>query len=105
MSLHVKKGDNVVVIAGKDKGKTGKVLTAVPADNAVTLPDWSTIATWGLLLSHIISFIVALDGLIEAESIVVEPLTNSIDELFSLIEETNVSIFVIFENRPHTSST
>lgn len=35
MSLHVKKGDNVVVIAGKDKGKTGKVLTAIPADNAV----------------------------------------------------------------------
>ena len=35
MSLHVKKGDNVLVIAGKDKGKSGKVLTAVPADNAV----------------------------------------------------------------------
>ena len=35
MSLHVKKGDNVVVIAGKDKGKTGRVLTAIPADNAV----------------------------------------------------------------------
>ena len=35
MSLHVKKGDNVLVIAGKDKGKSGKVLTAIPADNAV----------------------------------------------------------------------
>lgn len=35
MTLHVKKGDNVVVIAGKDKGKSGKVLTAIPADNAV----------------------------------------------------------------------
>ena len=35
MTLHVKKGDNVLVIAGKDKGKSGKVLTAIPADNAV----------------------------------------------------------------------
>lgn len=35
MALHIKKGDNVVVIAGKDKGKTGKVLNAIPADNAV----------------------------------------------------------------------
>ena len=26
MKLNIKKGDNVVVIAGKDKGKTGKVL-------------------------------------------------------------------------------
>ncbi len=24
--LHIKKGDNVIVLAGKDKGKTGKVL-------------------------------------------------------------------------------
>ena len=33
--LHVKKGDTVVVIAGKDKGKTGKIVTAIPSDNAV----------------------------------------------------------------------
>ena len=37
MALHVKKGDNVLVIAGKDKGKSGKVLTAIPADNAVVV--------------------------------------------------------------------
>ena len=24
--LHIKKGDNVIVLAGEDKGKTGKVL-------------------------------------------------------------------------------
>lgn len=33
--LHVKKGDTVVVIAGKDKGKTGKILNAMPSENAV----------------------------------------------------------------------
>lgn len=36
-NLHVKKGDTVVVIAGKDKGKTGKVLTAMPSENAVVV--------------------------------------------------------------------
>ena len=28
--MKVKKGDNVLVIAGKDKGKKGKVLRAIP---------------------------------------------------------------------------
>jgi large subunit ribosomal protein L24 len=28
--LHVKKGDTVVVLSGKDKGKTGKVVEALP---------------------------------------------------------------------------
>lgn len=31
--LHIKKGDNVIVIAGNDKGKTGKVLSVIPAEN------------------------------------------------------------------------
>ena len=33
--LHVKKGDSVVIISGKDKGKRGKVLIAMPKDNKV----------------------------------------------------------------------
>ena len=36
-SLSVKKGDNVVVIAGKDKGKTGKISLVLPAKNRVTV--------------------------------------------------------------------
>lgn len=35
MSMTVKKGDTVVVIAGKDKAKTGKVLEVYPEDNRV----------------------------------------------------------------------
>ena len=31
--LRIKKGDNVIVIAGNDKGKTGKVLSVIPAEN------------------------------------------------------------------------
>lgn len=33
--MHVKKGDNVIVLAGKDKGKTGKVSRALPRTNQV----------------------------------------------------------------------
>jgi large subunit ribosomal protein L24 len=33
MKIH--KNDNVIIIAGKDKGKTGKVLRALPRENKV----------------------------------------------------------------------
>ena len=33
--MHVKKGDNVIVLAGKDKGKTGKILRALPREDQV----------------------------------------------------------------------
>lgn len=33
--MKIKKGDNVIVIAGSNKGKKGKVLKALPADNKV----------------------------------------------------------------------
>ncbi len=44
MNMTVKKGDNVVVIAGKDKGKSGKVLEVLPKDNRV-LVDGVNIVT------------------------------------------------------------
>ena len=37
MSLKIKKGDNVVVIAGKDNGKTGTVLSVSPKTNKVVV--------------------------------------------------------------------
>ena len=33
--MNVKKGDNVIVLVGKDKGKSGKILTAFPSKNLV----------------------------------------------------------------------
>lgn len=33
MASKIKKGDNVVVLTGKDKGKTGEVLRVSPKDN------------------------------------------------------------------------
>lgn len=34
-TLHIKKGDTVVVLAGNEKGKTGKVLRAYPRTSMV----------------------------------------------------------------------
>ncbi len=37
MAARIKKGDEVVIISGKDKGKTGKVLEVHPADEKVVV--------------------------------------------------------------------
>ena len=39
MKLSVKTGDNVLVIAGKDKGKTGKVIAVYPSAGRVKVED------------------------------------------------------------------
>lgn len=33
--LHVKKGDNVIVLSGKDKGKQGKIIAAFPKTHKI----------------------------------------------------------------------
>ncbi len=33
--MHVKKNDSVIVLTGKDKGKSGKILRALPKENKV----------------------------------------------------------------------
>jgi large subunit ribosomal protein L24 len=35
IKMHVKKGDQVVVLSGKDKGKKGKVMRSFPAEGKV----------------------------------------------------------------------
>ncbi|HAE36279.1 MAG: 50S ribosomal protein L24 [Candidatus Nomurabacteria bacterium GW2011_GWF2_35_66] len=35
--MKIKKGDNVIVIAGSNKGKSGKVLKAMPSENKVVV--------------------------------------------------------------------
>ncbi len=37
MSMNIKKNDTVVVLSGKDRGKKGKVMGTVPADNKVVV--------------------------------------------------------------------
>ena len=35
--MKIKKGDNVIILAGKDKGKKGKVLRALPKEDKVVV--------------------------------------------------------------------
>lgn len=35
--LHVKKGDTVIVLSGKDKGKKGKIISCLPKDGRVVV--------------------------------------------------------------------
>ena len=37
MKLKVKKGDNVMIMAGKDKGKIGKIMLAIPNKGVVVV--------------------------------------------------------------------
>ena len=37
MAAKIKKGDKVVVLAGKDKGRTGQVLRVLPTENRVVV--------------------------------------------------------------------
>ncbi len=35
--MKLKKGDNVIVLTGKDKGKKGKIVKSLPKDNKVVI--------------------------------------------------------------------
>ena len=41
--MKIKKGDNVIVIAGKDKGKTGSVVRTLPSLNKVIVDGVNTV--------------------------------------------------------------
>jgi large subunit ribosomal protein L24 len=41
--LHVKKGDKVVILSGKDKGKSGKIIQALPKKSKVVVEGLNTV--------------------------------------------------------------
>ncbi|HXV26718.1 MAG TPA: 50S ribosomal protein L24 [Candidatus Paceibacterota bacterium] len=41
--MKIKKGDNVMMLSGKDRGKTGKILAASPEDNKVVVQGLNTV--------------------------------------------------------------
>lgn len=43
MAAKIKKGDKVVVLTGKDKGKTGEVLQILPTENRVVVQGINTV--------------------------------------------------------------
>ena len=41
--MHIKKGDTVVILSGDDKGKTGKISKAFPAEGKVIIEGMNTV--------------------------------------------------------------
>jgi large subunit ribosomal protein L24 len=41
--MHIKKGDNIIVISGDDKGKTGKVIKAFPGIHKILVEGMNTV--------------------------------------------------------------
>ncbi len=41
--MHIKKGDTVTILSGDDKGKTGKVIKAFPAEGKVVVEGMNTV--------------------------------------------------------------
>lgn len=59
--LHIRKGDTVVVLSGKHKGATGKVLEAFPRDQKVLIEGVNTV------IKHVKPTAFAEGGRIEKE--------------------------------------
>lgn len=60
--LKVKKGDEVVVLAGKDKGKTGKILKVIPDERRVI------VAGINMMKRHTKPSRTAAGGIVEKEA-------------------------------------
>jgi len=41
--MHIKKGDNVIILSGDDKGKTGKVAKAFPRIGKIVVDGMNTV--------------------------------------------------------------
>ena len=42
--MNIRKGDNVIMLSGKDRGKTGKILFAFPNESKVVIEKLNTVA-------------------------------------------------------------
>ena len=54
MKLHVRKNDTVVVISGKDQGKTGEVLKVYPKTGKVLVQGVNIVRSYIQLKSYVI---------------------------------------------------
>jgi len=62
MAAKVKKGDQVIVIAGKDKGKKGEVLRVIPTENRVVVQGV------GIVTKHTKPSMTTQGGLVKQEA-------------------------------------
>lgn len=54
LKLHVKKGDNVYILTGKDAGKKGKVLQALPSKKKVVVEGVNIVTPPPYLLNSLV---------------------------------------------------
>ena len=54
MAMNIKKGDTIVVLSGKDKGKQGKVLGTVPKSTKIVAEGINMKATTAVLIGSVI---------------------------------------------------
>ena len=70
--MKVKKNDNVLVVTGKDAGKTGKVLVALPKDNKVVVDGVNLLKKHKKARSaQDVSKIETINGAIDASNVMV----------------------------------
>ena len=89
MSSKIKKGDNVMVMTGKDKGKTGEVLNVLPAKQRVVVRGVN------IVKKHTKPSQTAPGGIVERESAVhlsnvalIDPTSNKATKIgFRILED------------------
>ena len=89
MSSKIKKGDNVMVMTGKDKGKTGEVLSVLPAKERLLVRGVN------IVKRHTKPSLTAPGGIIERENAIhisnvalVDPTSNKATKIgFRILED------------------
>ena len=67
--MKIKKNDTVLVITGKDKGKTGKVLKAIPSENRVVVEGVNIHTKHEKAKQDVPAQIVKVEGPIDASNV------------------------------------
>ena len=67
--MKIKKNDTVLVITGKDKGKTGKVLKAIPSENRVVVEGVNIQTKHEKAKQDVPAQIVKVEGPIDASNV------------------------------------
>ena len=67
--MKIKKNDTVLVITGKDKGKTGKVLRAIPSENKVVVEGVNIQTKHEKAKQDVPAQIVKVEGPIDASNV------------------------------------
>ena len=70
--LKIRKGDHVVVITGKDKGKKGEVLKVMPAENRVIVKGVAVVRRHQRQTASQEGGIISKEGLIHVSNIALE---------------------------------